>query len=82
MVLPSSPLHRIRRKSRSRNWTRYIQPVTAGILAIVRGQAVFDTANVVALVFIFAGVVLVVIGYKYYVRHGLPPVGSDGKLRA
>ena len=26
--------------------------------------------------------VLVVIGYKYYVRHGLPPVGSDGKLRA
>ena len=28
------------------------------------------------------GVVLVVIGYKYYVRHGLPPVGSDGKLRA
>ena len=61
---------------------RYIQPVTAGILAIVRGQAVFDTANVVALVFIFAGVVLVVIGYKYYVRHGLPPVGSDGKLRA
>lgn len=61
---------------------RYIQPVTAGILAVVRGQAVFDTANVVALVFIFAGVVLVVIGYKYYVRHGLPPVGSDGKLRA
>ena len=69
---------------------RYIQPVTAGILAIVRGQAsaasdVYkrqDTANVVALVFIFAGVVLVVIGYKYYVRHGLPPVGSDGKLRA
>ena len=56
--------------------------MTAGILAIVRGQAVFDTANVVALVFIFAGVVLVVIGYKYYVRHGLPPVGSDGKLRA
>lgn len=61
---------------------RYIQPVIAGILAIVRGQAVFDTANVVALIFIFAGVVLVVIGYKYYVRHGLPPVGSDGKLRA
>ena len=35
---------------------RYIQPVVAGILAIVRGQAVFDTANVVALIFIFAGV--------------------------
>ena len=27
------------------------------------------------------GVVLVVIGYKYYVRHGLPPVGHDGRLR-
>ena len=61
---------------------RYIQPVIAGILAIVRGQAVFDAANIVALAFIFAGVVLVVIGYKYYVRHGLPPVGHDGRLRA
>ena len=38
-------------------------------------------ANIVALAFIFAGVVLVVIGYKYYVRHGLPPVGHDGRLR-
>lgn len=57
---------------------RYIQPVIAGILALVRGQAVFDAANIVALAFIFAGVVLVVIGYKYYVRHGLPPVGHDG----
>ena len=60
---------------------RYIQPVSAGILALVRGQAVFDAANIVALAFIFAGVVLVVIGYKYYVRHGLPPVGHDGRLR-
>ena len=60
---------------------RYIQPVIAGILALVRGQAVFDAANIVALAFIFAGVVLVVIGYKYYVRHGLPPVGHDGRLR-
>ena len=38
-------------------------------------------AFIVALAFIFAGVVLVVIGYKYYVRHGLPPVGHDGRLR-
>ena len=60
---------------------RYIQPVIAGILALVRGQAVFDAANIVALAFIFAGGVLVVIGYKYYVRHGLPPVGHDGRLR-
>ena len=33
---------------------RYIQPVIAGILALVRGQAVFDAANIVALAFIFA----------------------------
>lgn len=61
---------------------RYIQPVIAGILAIVRGQAVFDTANIAAMIFIFAGIVLVVIGYKQAARHGLPPVGANGKLRA
>ena len=42
----------------------------------------FEVEFAVALAFIFAGVVLVVIGYKYYVRHGLPPVGHDGRLRA
>ena len=61
--------------------TEKLTSVIAGILALVRGQAVFDAANIVALAFIFAGVVLVVIGYKYYVRHGLPPVGHDGRLR-
>lgn len=59
---------------------RYIQPVIAGILAITRGQAHFDAANITASVFIFAGVILVVIGYKYYVRHGLPKLRGDGRL--
>ena len=59
---------------------RYIQPVIAGILAITRGQAHFDAANITASVFIFAGVILVVVGYKYYVRHGLPKLRSDGRL--
>ena len=54
---------------------RYIQPVIAGILAITRGQAHFDAANITASVFIFAGVILVVVGYKYYVRHGLQSHG-------
>ena len=60
---------------------RYIQPVIAGILAITRGQAHFNAANITASAFIFAGVVLVVIGYKYYVRHGLPKLRSDGRLQ-
>ena len=59
---------------------RYIQPVIAGILAITRGQAHFDAANLTALAFIFAGVVLVVVGYKYYVRHGEVQLRSDGRL--
>ena len=59
---------------------RYIQPVIAGILAITRGQAHFDAANITASVFIFAGVILVVAGYKYYVRHGLPKLRGDGRL--
>jgi hypothetical protein len=54
--------------------------VIAGILAITRGQAHFDAANITASVFIFAGVILVVVGYKYYVRHGLPKLRSDGRL--
>ena len=53
----------------------------AGILAITRGQAHFNAANITASAFIFAGVVLVVIGYKYYVRHGLPKLRSDGRLQ-
>lgn len=53
---------------------RYIQPVAAGVLAISRGQAHFDTTNVVAMLFIFAGIVLVVIGYRYH-------MGRDGHLK-
>ena len=33
-----------------------------------------------ALAFIFAGIVLVVVGYKYYVRHGEVQLRSDGLL--
>lgn len=55
---------------------RYIQPFIAGGLAVARGQAKFDTANIVALVFIFAGIVLVVVGYKYYQRHAVPKPGG------
>lgn len=43
---------------------RYIQPVIAGILAIVRGQAVFDVSNLVAAALIFSGIVLVVVGFR------------------
>ena len=59
---------------------RYIQPLIAGILAVTRGQAHFNAANITASAFIFAGVVLVVIGYNY-VRHGLPKLRSDGLLQ-
>lgn len=59
---------------------RYIQPVIAGILAIARGQAHFDAANIFASVFIFAGIILVVIGYNYDTRRGLPRLRADGRL--
>ena len=59
---------------------RYIQPLIAGILAVTRGQARFNAANMTALAFIFAGIVLVVVGYKYYVRHGEVQLRSDGLL--
>lgn len=45
---------------------RYIQPLIAGALAVVRGQARFDAANLTALGFIFAGIVLVVVGYEFF----------------
>ncbi|MEG2366262.1 MAG: DMT family transporter [Alistipes sp.] len=44
---------------------RYIQPVVAGVLALLRGQAQFDRANLIATVLIFAGVVLVVVGFSH-----------------
>lgn len=59
---------------------RYIQPVVAGILAVVRGQAHFDTANLVSTLFIFAGIVLVVVGYKKHQRRGMAPLRRDGRL--
>lgn len=38
---------------------RYIQPLAAGVLAIWRGQAHFSGENLVAMVLIFAGIILV-----------------------
>lgn len=60
---------------------RYIQPVIAALLAIVRGQAQFDTANIMATVLIFAGIVLVVVGYKYGVRGNGAGLRHDGRLQ-
>ncbi len=61
---------------------RYIQPLIAGLLAVLRGQARFDAANIAALAFIFAGVVLVVAGYKYYERLAIPGFGRAVRRRA
>lgn len=43
---------------------RYIQPLIAAVLAIVRKQAKFDASNLLAAVFIFAGIILVVLGFN------------------
>lgn len=43
---------------------RYIQPLIAAILAIVRKQAKFDTSNLLAAILIFLGIILVVMGFN------------------
>lgn len=43
---------------------RYIQPVIAAALALARGQAQFDTANKIAAVLIFSGIILVAFGFN------------------
>lgn len=53
---------------------RYIQPLIAGVLAIVRGQAHFTSDLLLSMIFIFAGVILVVVGYKYNLHDTLPPL--------
>lgn len=55
---------------------RYIQPLIAGILAIWRHQAQFDSTNLTALVLIFIGILLTVIGYRrsmQAIRESLAP---------
>lgn len=47
---------------------RYIQPLMAGVLALLRHQAQFDGTNLAALVLIFVGIVLTVIGYRRSVQ--------------
>lgn len=54
---------------------RYIQPLTAGLLAVTRGQAHFNAVNLTAAGFIFTGVILVVAGYRYSRN-----LRSDGRL--
>lgn len=43
---------------------RYIQPLVAGFLGLVRHQAEFDRTNLTALVLIFIGILGTVIGYR------------------
>ena len=47
---------------------RYIQPLIAGTLAHLRHQAQFDRTNLTALVLIFLGILLTVIGYRRSVQ--------------
>lgn len=47
---------------------RYIQPLSAGLVAHIRHQAIFDTTNITALVVIFAGIVLTIVGYRRSLR--------------
>ena len=47
---------------------RYIQPLIAGTLAHLRHQAHFDRTNLTALVLIFVGILLTVIGYRRSVQ--------------
>lgn len=47
---------------------RYIQPLIAGLLGLVRHQAEFDRTNLTALVLIFVGIVGTVIGYRRSLR--------------
>lgn len=60
---------------------RYIQPFIAGVLAVIRRQATFDAANILAMVFIFAGIVLVVIGYQSHARGRLSVPADHGRRR-
>ena len=47
---------------------RYIQPLSAGALALYRHQAQFDRTNIAALVAIFVGIILIIVGYRESLR--------------
>lgn len=65
---------------------RYIQPLAAGLLAVTRGQAHFNSVNLTAAGFIFSGVILVAAGYscgrhrRRYRPYAPLPLRSDGRL--
>lgn len=48
---------------------RYIQPVVATLLALMRHQERIDRSNVISWVLIFGGIVLVIIGYEKNLVH-------------
>lgn len=52
---------------------RYIQPVIAAILAFMRGQEHFDDLNITAMVIIFVGIILVVLGYEIHLQRRPKP---------
>lgn len=60
---------------------RYIQPFAAGVLAVARGQARFDAQNIVATILIFAGIVLVIVGYNRR-RPSLQPLSRPAAVGA
>lgn len=49
---------------------RYIQPLVATALALLRGQSVLDHANIIGATLIFSGVVVVVTGNIFPLRRG------------
>ena len=49
---------------------RYIQPVVAAILTLMRGQNIIDRANIVGAALIFTGVVFVVVGNIFTRKRG------------
>ena len=59
---------------------RYIQPVVATVLSLLRGQSTIDRANIVGASLIFAGIIFVVAGFSRRRRppHLPPPLsGTD-----
>lgn len=50
---------------------RYIQPVMATILALIRHQERIDRENIIAAVLIFGGIVLVMLGYNQAVSRAM-----------
>ena len=59
---------------------RYLQPLAATVLALLRGQERIDRTNVIAAALIFIGIVMVVTGYEL-VRHRVNSLTAKLKNR-